>query len=259
VDDGSTDGTNALMTDFCKRRTGGGKRRTGDIIHHTSESQGLPKSRNRGVSLSQGDITIMLDADSEINDTFVESMLQTFHDHPDKNMATATIQYTTCTWLEEALVAILRRPLDDDLQVQGEMPLAWRQGEEPDWDEGLGFGGDRFLLEVPREQVAYSAGSVSTVHISHTMGELMRQQEYYGRGWFLYARRYGLRRAASMLWRIPLLCPFLLPPWMLYRVVTMRWRRPDLILKTAALDVIKSVSFTYGMAGYLLGGRLLRR
>ena len=53
------------MTDFCKRRS---KRKHGDIIYHHHVNQGLPKSRNRGVRVAQGDIIIMLDADSEIND-----------------------------------------------------------------------------------------------------------------------------------------------------------------------------------------------
>ena len=100
-----------------------------------------------------------------------------------------------------------------------------------------------------------SNDSIVTVHHPHTLRELWHQQEYYGRGWTRY-HKSGKKDSLRMLWRLPFL---LLPGFMilfeLYRLMTVRRYRLQII----ALDYVKAAAFTYGLLYNLVTNEVRRR
>lgn len=77
INDGSTDGTQALLERLCAERT--------DCSVHSYENGGLSIARNRGIPLAKGDYIHFLDADDWFYPTMYERMVQMIekHDMPD--------------------------------------------------------------------------------------------------------------------------------------------------------------------------------
>lgn len=77
INDGSTDGTQALLERLCAERT--------DCSVHSYENGGLSVARNRGIPLAKGDYIHFLDADDWFYPTMYERMVQMIekHDMPD--------------------------------------------------------------------------------------------------------------------------------------------------------------------------------
>lgn len=187
VDDGSTDGTPEILSDA--------KRRSPvpfTVLRH-EKSWGLTRSRNHGVREAKGAFVCMFDADNDVNADFFSACAAHLDDARVLGVEPA-FDWSRDTWVERSLASILgRRELDGN-----RMPFVWRKTSLEElglWDESLAFGGDKDLqrkaaayLKEKNMRVVKEYGAVVTIHLPHTVGELFRQQQYYGRGTFLFLR-----------------------------------------------------------------------
>lgn len=72
IDDGSTDDSRAVITQF------------GEQVHyHWQANQGLAAARNKGIRVAQGDWIALLDADDQWLPTYLATMLALTKDHPN--------------------------------------------------------------------------------------------------------------------------------------------------------------------------------
>jgi glycosyltransferase involved in cell wall biosynthesis len=72
VDDGSTDGTKAIIDQFGSR-----------VRYIWQANQGLAGARNTGISAAKGELIALLDADDEWRPTYLEQMMSLISENPD--------------------------------------------------------------------------------------------------------------------------------------------------------------------------------
>jgi len=240
IDDGSSDGTAQRLHSFSEMFP------INTIVH--KKSKGIARSRNAGVKAAKGDYILMLDADNELNDTFLEGLynIATQRGTP----AAPYYLFTRDTWVENLLVKQLRFPLGWDDVGEGLAPIFFKREEAPTWDPEIDFGDDRLLYDYP---FTSTKKSVCTVHMPHTLKELFHQQEFYGRGWWRLFRR-DWRMALPMLWRLL----FFFPPATAV-IILKRFIDNGVDPRFIFIDALKSVAFTYGMLTYMVRGEHKRR
>ena len=184
VDDGSTDRTPEIAIEFKKK-----SRFPIKLVKH-EKTKGLTVTRNDGVRNSKGEVIVMFDADNEVNPEYVSKALGTFTENTIGVIP--VYKNTKDTFVERCIVSILnKKPL--------EMPLFWNRKELDKlgyWDESLGFGGDRDMYwrlneyrKKTGKDILVSNGSILYVHHPHTLKELFRQQQYYGRGLYIFMKK----------------------------------------------------------------------
>jgi glycosyltransferase involved in cell wall biosynthesis len=75
VDDGSTDNSRALISEF--------RRKEKRIRYHYQSNQGLAAARNTGLRLAKGDLICFVDSDDELAPRHLEHRVRFLKDHPE--------------------------------------------------------------------------------------------------------------------------------------------------------------------------------
>jgi len=79
VDDGSTDGSSSLAQEYSKRHP----TKIKYLSHHNNENKGVTATRNLGVSIAQGEIIALLDADDVWLPNKLEFQMNILRKHPE--------------------------------------------------------------------------------------------------------------------------------------------------------------------------------
>jgi len=274
VDDGSTDRTPKIVNDFRSK-----SRFPIKYVRHEM-SKGLTITRNDGIKNSSGDVIVMFDADNEVNNDYIKKGVATF---TENTIGIIPIySNTNDTVVERCIASILNeKPL--------EMPLFWDKKELEKlgyWDESLGFGGDRDmykrLVEYRKKNnrdVLVSDNSILYVHHPHTLRELFRQQQYYGRGMYYFLKKNPEPKNFLTLFRIGYPIVFIGPLSLLfgikYSIVLFAMSLPYILIELKRtlqglmneeiyallmilIDGVKWLGLTIGIIEFLLFGKKYR-
>lgn len=107
VDDGSTDGTAALLAEWA------GRELRVRAVHQAN--QGLPSARNSGLRVARGEYIAFLDADDVIDPEKVARQLEHLQAHPDLDLVYSDYQMADerLRPLESRTIGVKRQPLRD--------------------------------------------------------------------------------------------------------------------------------------------------
>ncbi|MFH1722173.1 MAG: glycosyltransferase [Candidatus Altiarchaeota archaeon] len=276
VDDASSDETPEIIKRFMYSSPYPLK-----LITH-QKSLGAAKSRNDGIGNSIGEFIAFLDSDDRMNPEYLSKAVPQFSE--DVAGIAPIMEYTKDTWVERGLVSILK--------IESEkipLPHIWRRRdlkEIGNWDTKLGIGEDKDLHERIKEycekhdkRVVTCKECIKTTHVVHTLGELYRQHQWYGRGIYSFLRKRGNLKNATTLGKLsyplvyigPMAFLLHLPfsslllvislPNIIFEIIRIsRGVRNDGIygFYTLILDGVKWFAFTIGLIEFILTRKKFR-
>ena len=73
IDDGSTDNSGIIASEFCKNNS--------NFFYHKKENEGTSSARNFGLSLATGDYISFVDGDDTIEKEFIEELVNTIREN----------------------------------------------------------------------------------------------------------------------------------------------------------------------------------
>lgn len=183
VDGGSTDKTIEIAKKY------GAK-----VVKEYGRYRSPANARNIGVEKANGDIIVVFDCDSDVNNRFLEEGVKTFSS--DKVMG-ARCSYVLAedTMVEKILASKIKTHMDIV-----HSPAFTRKGfikKMSGWDASLGYGEDKELTENfinydekhNNQSIKEIPRAVVKSHLPHTISELVAQQRWYGRTIFHYLKK----------------------------------------------------------------------
>ena len=189
VDNGSTDGTNALAT----ARTAQMPR-----LRLVREARpGLNRARNRGVRAAAADRLLCCDADDEVGRTWVREMVSALDHFDIVGGALEPHPHVRAGggWFECPQTSALPTLFGEAYAVGASLGFTRRVFEAMDgFDESFGMGADEVDFCLRARRAGFSIGfvprAVARYGVKETTAALMRQRFNYGRGYQRLLAKY---------------------------------------------------------------------
>lgn len=215
VDDGSSDGSRALLVESARRLPF-------PLLVEGQPNAGCPSARNRGIRASRGEIVAFLDQDCAVEPGWIEAITSGYEDPRLGGVGGRTLP-ARVTNLVEAYAAA-RRHLELPALSQGGVEYviggnsSFRRGallEVGGFDERFRTGAEDWDLSIRIRKagwrIAYRAEAVVRHHHRSDLRGLVRTFYRYGRGYARIQGKYGGRSLPGNYFVHSLLFPLRLP------------------------------------------------
>lgn len=224
IDDKSGDRTVEIIEKFKKKLNL-------KLLHSGRHNQSY--SRNLGIKSTKGDVLVNLDSDCQVNNTFVEGILEAFKKDGIEGLKVGE-RFAMDFLLEK--VDYLRTMSKYGGYTQ--TVRVFKKGYL--YDDDLVCFGDDFVIHTKiKGKIGFTKKSMIFSHRFHTWLDIIKSWKRYASG-FVYYRKYDNVLKGF----IPLSFPFVSPFVMVDRLI--RFKDPAALL-IPIYDIVRSSAYLYGM------------